>query len=267
MIEAQIKADIKAAEKALGALKKQVPYAAYLAQKNTAYAVRKTEINHMKQVFKTTSRYTLTAVTVGHQSYSQYKTSTKKAISIDLIGQYFGKAGNRKRDRHYLWDHIHGQRTQTGMERLLQNAGILPRGWFAIKTKYLDLFTKGKPVSKGIFTKIISQLKAFDVGRGYNANATDSKRSKRKQDEQSFFIKKLKNGTPAIWMRTNASSVAKRGKGKKITGSYIVPVFIFVKSAKYKKIFKFYEVAERAAPIHWRREFPKAIRHALRTAR
>lgn len=258
MIDAQIKADIKAAEKALGALKKQVPYAAWLAQKNTAFAVRNVEMNHMKRVFKTTARYTLQAVLVDYQNYSDWRTGVKKEVAVDVLSQFTGRAGNRTRSRHYLWDHIHGQRTHSGFEKLLIDAGIMPRGYFAVRTKYLDLYTQGRKISKGIYNSIASQLKAFKPNQGHDINATDSRKSKRKRSRGAgrvFYVMTL-NGTYGIWMHH-----------KQFTGSGAVPIFFFVKSTNYQKIFKFYEVAERAAPIYWRREFPKAIRRALDTAR
>ncbi len=256
-MQLNIQADIKAAEKALGALKKQVLYAAWLAQKETAFKVRETEIKHMKTVFKKTSRYTLTAPLVDYQKYAQYRASESKTMAVDLISAYTGAKGNRERSRHYLWDHIHGQRTHTGFEQLLMSAGILSAGQFAVRTKYLRLYSKGGTASKGVYTKILSQLKAFKTGRGYSMNATNSKRSKRKRGKagQQFYHMTI-GGVEGIWMRHRSA-----------LGRAIVPMFIFVRKANYSKRFRFYEVAQRAANAYWPREFRKALRKAIATAK
>lgn len=257
-MQINITSDIKAAEKALGTLKKQVPYATWLAQKNTAFKVRKVEIAHMKRVFKKTAPYTLRAPLVDYQNFKQWRAGVEQTMAVDLISQYTGRAGNRTRSRHYLWDHIHGKRTRTGFESLLISKGIMPADMFAVRTKYLNLYSRGGKVSKGIYTKILSQLKAFKTGRGHDLNATNSKRSKRKRRAstgQRFYAMTI-NGVAGIWMRH-----------RKQTGAGIVPLFIFVKRADYSKRFKFYEVAQRAADIHWPREFNRAISHAIRTAK
>jgi hypothetical protein len=257
-MQLNIKADIKAAEKALGTLKKQVPYAAWLAQKNTAFKVRADEIAHMKQVFKKTAPYTLRAPLVDFQKYDQWRAGVDKTMAVDLISQFTGAAGNRTRSRHYLWDHIHGERTHTGFERLLIDKGIMPPGMFAVRTKYLGLFSRGGRVSKGIYTKILSQLKAFKTGRGHDLNATNSAKSKRKRKRgkgQLFYVMTIK-GVTGIWMHHQAT-----------TGAGAMPLFLFVDKARYSRRFRFYEVAQRSADKHWPVEFNKAIQRAIATAR
>lgn len=257
-MQLSIKADIKAAEKALGALKKQVPFAAWLAQKNTAFSIRRKVQNHMRGVFKTASRYTMQAPIVDYQNYTQYRDKEEKTMAVDLISQFKGKSGNRERSRHYLWDHIHGQRTHTGFERLLIDAGIMPSDRYAVRTKYLHLFSGGGKISKGIYNKIISQLRAFKTGRGHDINATNSAKSKRKRKRRTGQVIYVMNigGTFGIWMHY-----------RKFTGNGLIPLFIFVKRAEYKKIFRFYEVSQAHANRVWPIEFKKAISHAIKTAK
>ena len=255
-MQLNIKGDMKAAEKALGTLKKQVPYAAWLAQKETAFKIRGVVQKHMTRVFKTTARYTLQAAIVDYQNYSDYKKDGfNRTMAVDLISQFTGRTGNRLRSRHYLWDHIHGERSSTGFEMSLRKHGILGNDEYAVKTRYAMVYAQGRKLPKGFYQSILSQLRATRNARGYDANATDSKRSKAKRLKRQFFL--VRTGRlRGVWMRTRSDD-----------GNIAVPVFIFVKHTSYKKRLRFYEVSQGAANKHWPIEFKKALRKALDTAK
>lgn len=215
---------------------RQVPFAAAVAMTRTAKIVEKANRGEMKRVFKNPTRYTLNA---------QY---VKPATKRDLSASVWLKGSNRKRDRHYLEPHVTGgSREPTGFERALQRIGLLAPGWFAIPGKYMSRGSRGN-ITRGTYQKVLAQLRGFQDSQ---QNVTGSARSKRNRRSNAFFVNR-NTRPPGIWMR----------KGKRV-----FMAFIFVKGVRYQKRFRFFEVAAKTTARHWPREFNKALRHAIRTAR
>ena len=227
-----MQSDIDKAIKQLGALGKQVPFAAAKTLTQTAKKIEQIEKLEMKRVFKKPTRYTLNA---------QY---VKAATKRNLEATVWLRGSNRKRDRHYLEPHVYGGgREHTGFENRLIARGIMPKGMYAIPGKHMGRITRGK------YQKILAQLKAYNDPY---QNATNSTRSKRNRRAMAFFVN-LKARPQGIWMR----------QGKKV-----IPAFIFVKgSLRYKKRFNFHEIANKVSTKYWPGAFSKNISHAIRTAR
>ena len=235
-MQLNIKGDIKAAEKALGALKKQVPFAAAYAMTQTARKVQQIERLEMQRVFKNPKRYTLNALYVRRAEKRDFNTGLMRA-RVWLIGA----AGQRS--RHYLYPQVRGgQRDHGGFERLLIKAGVLERDEYVVPGKHAGRITKGT------YQKILAQLHAFNDAYQH---ATSSTRSRRNRRALQFYL--VRDGKArGIWMR----------KGKQS-----VPVFIFVKQARYQKRLAFFDIAARVSAKYWPTAFNNAIQHAIQTAR
>lgn len=126
-----------------------------------------------------------------------------------------------------------GQRKPKLFERRLRIAGILKGSHqYVVPSLTLKLDQYGN-VSRGLINKVLSSLGAqSDV----YANTT-AKALTRNKTQGDYFVVPRSEGTPAgIYQR--------KGVG---ANTNLVPVFIFVKSTKYKRRFPFYEKAEDGA--------------------
>lgn len=236
MIDIDIKSDIHKAERLLGNMKSQVPFAAARALTLTAKRIEAAEIGEMKRAFKNPTRYTLGA------QYVQPATKTRLEASVWLRGS------NRRRDRNYLEPHIFGgNREQTRFEQQLQRIGVLPAGWFAVPGRFMPRGSRGN-VTRGTYQKVLAQLRAFNDS---NQNVSGSDRSRRNRRRNAFFLNRSRR-PPGIWMR----------KGKRV-----FMAFIFVQRAQYSKRFRFFEVADKTAARHWPRIFNESLSLAIRTSR
>lgn len=237
-MQISIKHDIQAAEKALGTLKNQVPFAAAFAMTQIGRKVKTAELGHMTGVFKTASRYTRNAIYLKRAEKRDFESGRMKAV-VWVIGD--PRPGEKR--RHYLYPHIRGgQRDHGGFERILIRRGLLSSDEYLIKGKYIP------KISKGWYQKMLAQLQAYD---DVYQRASNSTRSRNKRRGMEFFIDR--GSRPAgIWV--------KRGKRK-------TPVFIIAKHARYSKRFDFFRVANTVTERNWAREFNKAISYAVKTAR
>ena len=235
MLSAQITSDIAAAEKALGRMKRQVPFAAAMALTKTAKKVEQVEKAEMQQVFNNPTRYTLNAQFV--------KPATKR----NLESIVWLKGSDRKRSRHYLQPHVDGgDRANTGFEMLLIKRGIMASGYKAIPGQAMKKSSRGG-ITRGTYQKVLAQLGAFQDPM---QNSTGSTRSTGKRKPLSFFV-----------VRGNFYGIMAR------EGKRIYPAFIFVKSTRYSKRFNFHKVAAKVSAKYWPTAFNRAISKAIKTAR
>lgn len=133
----------------------------------------------------------------------------------------------------YLEHNIQGgQRPLKAMEVALRAINVLPAGSYAVPSKYTKLDAYGN-VSRGLVIQVLSQLRLQMVG-GFNRSMTGGRAAINAQRRAGgrFFVMRAGRGVqPGIYMRDFYSEV-------------IVPVFVFVKRANYKKRFRFYSRAE-----------------------
>ena len=118
-------------------------------------------------------------------------------------------------------------------------------------------------VSKGLIVQILSFFKAFGES-GFRANSTEKTRArlargtKKKVVGKAFFV--IRPGhprlMPGIWMRIHSGF-----------GTAIRPMLIFVESALYEPTFDFQFVAENTIKKEYSREFNRALREAVLTAK
>ncbi|ORL68517.1 hypothetical protein B7H19_15595 [Pseudomonas putida] len=144
-----------------------------------------------------------------------------------------------------------GQRPHKRFERSLIAQGLMKAKQYAVPNT--DLLNQYGNVSRGVMTRILSGLGAAEGGRGYQANATGSKRSKRKGNAERYFVGTVGDDT-GVWERKARKQVA--------------PVFLYTDGApQYRVIFPFFKIAENIAKAHGQAELASALREAILTAK
>lgn len=147
-----------------------------------------------------------------------------------------------------------GQRPHKRFERSLIAQGLMKSGQFALpNSSYLNQYGN---VSRGTMTRILSGLGAAESRRGHQANASGSKRSKRKGNADRYFAGAV-DGQEGVWERK-----------KSAFGEGVKPVFLYSNGApKYRVIFPFFKIAENIVKAHGQAEMLNALRHAILTAK
>jgi len=144
-----------------------------------------------------------------------------------------------------------GPRKHKRFEKALIARGIMGADQYAIPSN--DVLNAFGNVAPGLSVKVLSGLGAAETVSGYTANASNSRRSKRKGNKRRYFVAKIAN-TSGIWERKATAF-----------GSGIRPVFIFVsKAPSYKSQFKFFEIAEQAVAENYQSQFVQALDDAIR---
>lgn len=164
----------------------------------------------------------------------------------DIRGQTLSfTRGETPASRYMLPQVAGGNRVAKRFERLLQAAGLLPAGWFAVPGAGARLDAYGN-VSRGQVIQVLSQLRITGTA-GYTRNMSDDARkqiaAQRKAGGRFFVVRPGGRVAPGVYQR-------------EFTGRNITPIFIFVSKATYRARFDFYGVARRVVadrlPVHWR---------------
>lgn len=155
----------------------------------------------------------------------------------------------------YLQQAVHGGlRRHKRFEEALIAAGLMRRGQYAVPAS--DMLNAYGNAPRGLITKVLSGLGAAEQRRGYQANATSSRRSRRKGNAQRYFVAEIE-GTQGIWERRSTA-----------WGDAVRPVFVFTNGAPgYRVIFPFHTIAENIVKAHYGNELRDALAEAVRTAR
>lgn len=225
--------------------RKQIPWALILAQSRLAKNRIKpgiTEVmgQRLDRPTPTTMRSLFAkAATKSRPAQVWFKDSWTTGIPADQYLQQAVQGGPRPHKR---------------FERSLIAAGLMKAGQFAVpNSAYLNQYGN---VSRGTMTRILSGLRAAEGMSGYQANATGSKRSKRKGNAERYFVG-LVGGERGVWER-KASAF----------GDGVKPVFVYTKGApQYRVIFPFFKIGENIAKAHGQAELAAALREAILTAK
>jgi len=155
----------------------------------------------------------------------------------------------------YLQQAVHGGlRRHKRFEEALIASGLMRRGQYAVPAS--DMLNAYGNAPRGLITKVLSGLGAAEQRRGYQANATSSRRSRRKGNAQRYFVAEIE-GTQGIWERRSTA-----------WGDAVRPVFVFTNGAPgYRVIFPFHTIAENIVKAHYGNELRDALAEAVRTAR
>lgn len=147
-----------------------------------------------------------------------------------------------------------GVRPHKRFEKSLIAQGLMKAGQYAVPSP--GLLNQYGNVSRGVMTRILSGLGAAESRRGYQANATGSKRSQRKGNAERYFVGTV-DGESGVWER-KASAF----------GDGVKPVFLYTNGPpQYRVIFPFFKIGENIARAHGQVELATALREAILTAK
>ncbi len=211
----------------------------------------------MQRAFDRPTYYTLNSMLV------QHATKTKLFASVYVRKDGMGKTGNSP--ENFLTPQVYGGgRKFKRFERALRAASVLPAGWYVVPGPYARIDQFGN-IDRGQIIQLLSYFKAFRE-QGFRGNATDQSIAR-------------------IWKRGHSGKVAtfgrryfalQRPRGKLGPGIYMVerntgsqrlevprPVWLFVRSVRYRPRWQFYRVAEGVVrmrfPLEWKRAVAKVL--------
>lgn len=290
MIGASVQFDLREVDSLLTDLQRtRVPAAASRALNNAAFAYRKALQSEMESRFDRPTPYTLrgfvidragqggmTNPAVGQPGFGRptpgFGPTGSPYLARVRLNSDVNKSGLSREDT--IGHQFTGANPQfSGFERALNRIGVLPRGWHVVPAGGATLNAYGN-VSPGLIVQLISYFGAFGE-QGYKANATDRSRARRAKKRRSsagflkingveYFISRgpgeyigrntWKSGRyqhlpPGIWSRRGTHGVD------------IAPVFLFVKTTRYRKRIDLEAVARNIdLPGIIAREFVRALR-------
>lgn len=154
----------------------------------------------------------------------------------------------------YLTPQIEGgTRRLKRLEVALRAVGALPDGWLAVPGQGANLDAYGN-VSRGQVVQVLSQLR-IQLVAGSNRNMSGDARKQIAAQRKAggrFFVVNPGQGKlqPGIYQR-------------EFIGRNITPVFIFVRSANYKRRFDFDGLSRRVADATLPQEIDRALAESL----
>lgn len=222
---------------------RQIPFALIRTATLLAQQVKKGELSVLKQRLDRPTPTTLNSLFVkmaskGKPALVYFKDQWTSGIPADTYLQQAVFGGLRPHKR---------------FEKSLIARGIMRAGQYALPSaSFLNQYGN---VSRGTMTKVLSGLDAAESGRGYAANATDSKRSMSKGNRR--FFGGVVGDEAGVWERMNTK-----------WGDAVRPVFIFSDGPPgYRTIFPFFKIAENIVKANMDRVFAGALADAMATAR
>lgn len=223
----------------------QIPFATANALTAIAQKVKQGELTVMRQRLDRPTAFTLKSLYV--------KAARKTSLEARVWFKDYASKGTPA--AKYMAAEVHGGgRGAKRFEKALIAKGFMQPGQFAVPGSGAPLDQYGN-VPRGLFVKVLSGLKAFGQ-QGYDANATNSSRSKRKGNAQRYFVAEI-DGTTGIWERIKSGF-----------GDGVKPLFVFTDSdPKYRVKLPFFKIAENIHKANYEREFTVALTHAIKTAR
>ncbi|ONH52801.1 hypothetical protein SAMN04490182_4567 [Pseudomonas cedrina] len=246
MLQIDARTNIEELSKALRTVgEKQLPFAFALMATRLAVLVKKGELSVLKARIDRPTTTTLNSLYVkpakpgNPEARTFFKDAWTSGVPADTYLQQAVKGGRRPHKR---------------FEKALIAKGIMKSGQYALPAaSALNQFGN---VPRGTIMKILSGLGAAETVSGVQANATGSKRSKRKGNAQKYFAGEV-GGTQGVWERK-----------KTAWGDAVRPVFIFSDGEPgYRVILPFYKIADNIVKANRIREFQSAMDTALATKR
>lgn len=222
--------------------------AAATALTRTAVDMHKAERAELARTIDRPTPYTLSAMRYVGASADRLEAWVGFDVQrvTDIRGQTLSYTRGETPASRYMLPQVEGgARVAKRFERLLQVAGHLPAGWFAVPGAGARLDAYGN-VSRGQVIQVLSQLRITGTA-GYTRNMSDDARkqiaAQRKAGGRFFVVRPGARIAPGVYQR-------------EFTGRNITPIFIFVNRATYRSRFDFYGVARRVAserlPVHLR---------------
>lgn len=217
--------------------KKQVPFATAVALTRTAGLVEKQLQRDLSTKLDSPSPYTLR---------STFKTSANKARLYAEIGIKDKKPARGTAPATLLKEHFTGgDRGNKPMEKAIAALGAMPQGWRVVPGAGMPLDSYGNPKRNAVRELIESLRSKTQIYKGRGARMA----------VVGYFVVRVgaeSNLPPGIYART---------------GKALRPMFLFVRSAGYRKRFDLPGMATRVADTEFPKQFGTALTAALATAR
>lgn len=220
---------------------RQIPFAAALALTSTAQSVEERLVSEMRVVFDRPTPWTLNSLRV-------FPATKEKLVARVWMKDEADKSSPATK---WLTPEIYGgARPDKRAEVMLKQRGLLPDGKYVVPGAGAKLDRYGN-IPRGLLTKVMSGVGGF-TQQGFDANATNSKRSRAKGNAKRYFVMYDSDRKPI--------GIAERtGKGR----ASVAMLLAFVSRPSYRKAFDFFAIAEREAehqlPIQWRLAVARAI--------
>lgn len=246
--------------------REQLPFAAALALTRTAQVVAEDLRAEMRVVFDRPTPATLNSLYIQPATKQRMEARVwiKDGRNVSPGGGVVGEAGRWGKGRAAVkWltpEVFGGPRSDKGVEGLLRRKGALQQGQYIMPGESMKgSLDKYGNISTGLMTKMLSGAGLY-TQEGYNANATDSKRSRKKGNAQRFFVMHNSKGKPI-------GIVERYAWGKGSRSSIRIAVAFVSKRPTYGKTLDFFAIAQRSAEDALPIEFEKAMAQALATRR
>lgn len=264
MIEIKVRSNIDEAVRRYGVAESQVDFGAARALTWTGKEIREAEQREIASVIHNPTAYTLRSLYL--------KPATKRDLRaiVWLKGDPYAQ--------HYMLPLIEGgERKMKRFERRLQMLGYMRADERAVPGQGVQLDTYGN-ISRGLIVKILSQLKTAVV-QGDFSNATNSKRSKAKRANVQYFVSQGPGSQRAAFVGRVKGGAKKAGSAQQqlprgvwerrqhAWGSSVRPVLLFVPQHRYRKLLRFFEVAQRVLQTRLPVNIDKSMSDVMRTAR
>ena len=246
MIEIDLSVDLRPLLNRLQNVQRQVPFVIASALTKTAVKVKPEIRAEMQRTLDRPKPYTLNSIFVKPASKKDPNPTARVWLKDDqeaaLSTRQFTGAGLAA---EYLYPNIvGGSRGLKRFELRLKNAGLLPPGMFVVPSKGAKLDRYGN-ADLGQLVAVLSKLgtirEAIDYGR---------RRRNTRYATAQYFVSRGERLHRGVWQR--------------LAGRKLIPVYLFVDSVSYRRIFEFDRVAKEAALRLLPGEFEAAIDVALR---
>lgn len=225
--------------------KKQLPFATAKALTETAKLVRKGTLDVMRNRLDRPTPITMNSVFI--------KSATKALLEARVWFKDSWSSGIPA-DRYMQPSVFGGTRRHKRFEKALIARQIMKPSQYAVPAKsFLNPYGN---ISGGLIKKMLSGLGAAETTAGYKANATGSRRSRKKGNTDRFFVFHGLDRSSGIWERQATAY-----------GEAIRPVFLFVDAPYYRVRIPFEKIAENIVKARLPQEFEAALAEALRTSR
>jgi hypothetical protein len=226
---------------------RHIPYATAVALTELAKRVRTNEIAVMHTRLKQPTRWTINSL------YTRRADWRKRPIEAHVWFNDYGAKGTPA-EKYMPYSVYGGQRKHKRFEKALIARGLMQPSQFVVPGSGAQIDSYGN-MSKGQIVRVMSGLKAFSE-TGYDANATNSARSRRKGNASKYFVATI-SGQAGVWERVMSGF-----------GDGVKPIMLFTDASPYyRKRYPFFQVAENIQRKWYFFEFEKAFNHALATAK
>lgn len=256
MINLAVKIDVRDAIRQLADIKdRQLPFATSLAINNTAKKVREREQHEIRDVFDRPTPFIQNSIFI--------KPSNKLNLTakVGIKDNGFGKGIPAIKPLEA--EIVGGERRLKRYEVALRSIGVLPEGYFTVPGDGAEIDGYGN-MKTGQIRQLLSYFRANrDVGS--ISNSTDATRAKlargtKKKAGISYFVGKPGDAPLGIWRRSEMGLFSGPSKP-------LMPILIFVQSARYEAIYDFDFVARQTIDREFDGQFIQAWAEAERTKR